>query len=140
MRGLWERTGVKSGNLSLIVVAAFLAWAGWIILDMSGESAGSSTGSSLLAVKTATVPVLVEFYADWCGPCKQVGPVVEALSNELGSKCRVVRINVDQQPAAASEHGIRGIPTFIAYRNGREIRRESGAIPKSMMLEMMGLK
>lgn len=131
---------MKSGNFSLIIIAAFLAWAGWIILDMSSGNVSSSTSSSLSVVKTATVPVLVEFYADWCGPCKQVGPVVEALSNELGSKGRVVRINVDQQPAAASEHGIRGIPTFIAYRNGREIRRESGAIPKSLMLEMLGLR
>ena len=140
MEAVWERTAVKSGNFSLIIVAAFLAWAGWIILDMSSGASSSSTSSSLSVVKTATVPVLVEFYADWCGPCKQVGPVVEALSNELGSKGRVVRINVDQQPALAGEHGIRGIPTFIAYRNGREIRRESGAIPKSLMLEMMGLK
>ena len=140
MDAVWERTAVKSGNFSLIIVAAFLAWAGWIILDMSSGTSSSSTSSSLSVVKTATVPVLVEFYADWCGPCKQVGPVVEALSNELGSKGRVVRINVDQQPALAGEHGIRGIPTFIAYRNGREIRRESGAIPKALMLEMMGLK
>ena len=140
MEAVWERTDVKSGNFSLIIVAAFLAWAGWIVLDMSSGATGSSTSSSLSVVKTATVPVLVEFYADWCGPCKQVGPVVEALSNELGSKGRVVRINVDQQPALAGEHGIRGIPAFIAYRNGREIRRESGAIPKALMLEMMGLK
>ncbi len=131
---------MKAGNFTLLIVAAFLAWAGWIILDMSSGTAGSSASSSLGVVKTAKVPVLVEFYADWCGPCKTIGPVVESLAHEVGTNARVVRINVDQQPQVASEHGIRGIPTFIAYRNGRETRREVGAIPKTVMLDMVGLK
>ncbi len=118
---------------------AVLGWFGWMIMDMSRPVSSGHTGTSMAAVSTSSVPVLVEFYADWCGPCKQVGPVVEALADELAEKARVIRINVDQQPELAAENGIRGIPTFIAYKSGHEIRRESGAIPKAVMLEMLGL-
>lgn len=137
---------MKAGNIGLWVVAAFVAWAAWIMLDMarptrSARSASlTEDGSSLLVVlKTSKVPVLVEFYADWCPPCKEVGPVVDEFSREVGSRARVVRINVDDQPGASSEHSIRGIPTFITFKNGKEIRREVGAIPKRVMQEMVGL-
>ena len=127
------------GNLGLWLVAAILGWFGWMVMDMSSPVSSGQTGSSMAVVTTSKVPVLVEFYADWCGPCKQVGPVVEALADELAGKARVVRINVDKQPDLAAQNGIRGIPTFIAYKAGREQRRESGAIPKAVMLQMLGL-
>lgn len=93
----------------------------------------------MAAVRTSAVPVLVEFYADWCGPCRSVGPVVEELSHELAGRAKVVRFDVDANGALASEHGVRGIPTFIAFKNGREVARKSGAIPKAAMLQMLGL-
>jgi thioredoxin 1 len=68
-----------------------------------------------------------------------VGPVVEQLAQEVTGKARVIRINVDEQRAASSEHGIRGIPTFIVFKNGKEVRREVGAIPKQVMVDMLGL-
>ena len=125
-------------NIGLWMVGAFALWAGWIVFDMSRPVSGGTSGS-LAGVRSSSVPVLVEFYADWCGPCKAVGPVVEALAGELRGKAKVVRINVDDQPDAARENGVRGIPTFIAYQGGRETGREVGAIPKARMLQMLGL-
>ncbi len=135
---------MKAGNIGLWAVAAFIGWAGWIAIDMSRPTGSPRTsaenGSSLLvALQTSKVPILVEFYADWCGPCKQVGPVVEEFAREVGTKARVLRINVDDQPGASSEHGVRSIPTFIAFKGGRETRREVGAIPKRVMEDMLDL-
>ena len=93
----------------------------------------------MAGVANSKLPVLVEFYADWCGPCRKVGPVVDALAVELAGKAKVIRINVDEQGALAAENGIRGIPAFIAYRNGQEVSREVGGISKQMMLKMLGL-
>lgn len=129
---------MKVANLGLWLITAFLAWVVWIIFDMSSPVI-SSGSSSLSVVNSSSVPVLVEFYADWCGPCKAVGPVVDQLAGEVSGKARVVRINVDDQPAASTEHGVRDIPTFIAFKNGKEIRREVGVIPKRVMLDMLGL-
>lgn len=129
---------MKIANLGLWLIGAVLAWGAWIILDMSSP-VHSSGSSSLSVVKSSPVPVLVEFYADWCGPCKAVGPVVDVLAGEVAGKARVIRINVDEQEAASREHCVRGIPTFIAFKNGREVRREVGAIPKCVMLDMLGL-
>lgn len=125
-------------HLIFWLVAAALGWAGWILIDMSSPSSTATSGS-MAVVSTSKVPVLVEFYADWCGPCKKVGPDVEALAVELTGKARVIRVNVDEKPDLALQNGIQGIPTFIAYRGGREVGRKSGAIPKQMMREMLGL-
>ncbi len=135
---------MKSGNFALWLVVAFVGWSGWIAFDIFGPTRSpkkpTETGSSLLVtLKTSKVPVLVEFYADWCGPCKKVGPVVDELAREVGTKARVIRINVDDQPAASNEHGVRSIPTFIAFENGKETHRKVGAIPKRTMQDMLGL-
>lgn len=131
---------MKLGNIGLWLVGAFALWAGWIVFDMSRPMPSDGGGSGSMAeLKRSTQPVLVEFYADWCGPCKAVGPVVDALAGELRGKAKVVRINVDDQPEAARENGVRGIPTFIAFKQGRETGREVGAIPKSRMLQLLGL-
>ncbi len=140
--GTWQacdRTSMNFGNIGLWLAAAVFGWAGWIFMDMSSPAATASSSSSLTAVRTSKVPVLVEFYADWCGPCKAVGPIVENLAVELTGKARVIRINVDEQPDLAAQNGIQGIPSFIAYKGGREVARQSGGIPKSMMLQMLGL-
>jgi thioredoxin 1 len=112
---------------------------GWIVFDMnrSGSSSGGTT--SISAARTAKVPVLVEFYADWCGPCKVVGPLVDELAQELKGKAVVIRINVDEDPKLAREHGVSGIPVFIAYKNGRETAREVGGISKEHMRRLLGL-
>lgn len=131
---------MKSSNIGLWIAGAAIAWCAWIVLDMAEPLSSRGTAySTLPEVKNATVPVLVEFYADWCGPCRSVGPVVEELSREVKGRAKVVRLDVDAESDLAASLGIRSIPTFIAFKDGREVVRESGAISKAKMLQMLGL-
>lgn len=132
---------MNQGNIGIWITAPFLLFMGWIAFDMLRPVSGGGVGSetSISAVRTAKVPVLVEFYADWCGPCKVVGPMVEEFSREVKGKAVVVRINIDEDPQLARSHGVRGVPTFIAYRSGRETGREVGGIPKERMRDLLGL-
>ncbi|MBL9131382.1 MAG: thioredoxin family protein, partial [Verrucomicrobiaceae bacterium] len=89
---------MNTSNLPLWIVGAVILYIGFIAFDMSQPDASSPGGkTSIAAVRTEKVPVLVEFYADWCGPCKVVGPVVDELARELKGRAVVVRINVDEQ-------------------------------------------
>lgn len=81
--------------------------------------------SELIAGNT---PVLVDFYADWCGPCKMMSPVLEQLSAKAGDKFKVIKINVDHNPAATSHFGIRGVPTFMIFKKGNSVWRKSGVL------------
>lgn len=131
---------MKSSNIGLWIAVAVIGWCGWILVDMAEPLSSQGTGySNLSEVKNSSVPVLVEFYADWCAPCRTVGPVVEELSREVAGRAKVVRLDVDAESDLAASHGIRSIPTFLAFKNGREVARESGAIPKARMLQMLGL-
>lgn len=136
-----KNTRMNLGKLGLWMICIFMLWAGWIAFDMSRptRAAPGLTSGALAVVRTSKLPVLVEFYADWCGPCRVVGPVVESLAEDLKGRAMVVRLNVDSETAAAREHGVRSIPTFIAFRNGRETAREVGAIPRARMLRLLGL-
>lgn len=79
----------------------------------------------------AVIPVLVDFYADWCGPCKGLAPVLEELAVELEGKVRIYKVNVDAAPELASRYRIRGVPTMILFHHGEEIDRLVGALPKA---------
>jgi thioredoxin 1 len=68
----------------------------------------------------ASGPVLVDFWAEWCGPCRMIAPALEEISNDLGEKVSIVKINIDENPETPGRYGVRGIPTFVLYRNGRE--------------------
>ena len=74
-------------------------------------------------------PVLVDFYADWCGPCKQQTPILKQLTDRVGDKVRVVKINVDKAQAAANKYQVRSIPTMILFKNGKILWRQSGVQP-----------
>lgn len=131
---------MNKSNIPLWIAGVLILGMGWIVFDMSrSDGASSKSGSSLSAVRNAKVPVLLEFYADWCGPCKEIAPVVEKLTEELKGKAVIVRINVDENYLVAQEHGVGGLPVFIAFKNGRETGREVGAISKERMRELMGL-
>ncbi|MCI8632170.1 MAG: thioredoxin [Lachnospiraceae bacterium] len=86
-------------------------------------------------VMEASMPVLVDFYADWCGPCKMMSPVLEQISDEMEGKIKVAKINVDENPNLASQYKVMSIPNFILFKNGQTADQVIGAIPKAQMQE-----
>jgi len=81
----------------------------------------------------STVPVLVDFWASWCAPCKAIAPLVDALASEYEGKVKVGKVNVDESPATPAKYGIRGIPTLILFKDGKMIDQVVGAVPKSQL-------
>ena len=78
-------------------------------------------------------PTLVDFYADWCGPCRAMGPVVDALANDLEGRANVVKVNVDESPELADQYGVQSIPTFIVVREGKATQRLVGTQSKQAL-------
>jgi thioredoxin 1 len=78
-------------------------------------------------------PVLVDFWAEWCGPCRQIGPALEELAAELGDDVEIVKLNIDENPDAPTRYGVRGIPTMILFKNGTPAATKVGAAPKSQL-------
>lgn len=85
-------------------------------------------------VLKSDTPVLVDFWATWCGPCRMVGPVLEEVASEQGDKIRVVKLDVDANPITAGRFGVRAIPTMIVFKNGREADRIVGYHPKPQLM------
>jgi thioredoxin 1 len=81
----------------------------------------------------ANGPVLVDFWAEWCGPCKMIGPSLEELSDELGAQVTIAKLNIDDNPDAPGKYGVRGIPTMILFKNGQPAATKVGAAPKSQL-------
>jgi thioredoxin len=88
----------------------------------------SSFGADVLS---ASQPVLVDFWAEWCGPCRMIAPALEELSVELGERVTIVKLNIDENPEAPSKYGVRGIPTMILFKDGQPAATKVGAEPKS---------
>ena len=84
-------------------------------------------------VLNADGPVLVDFWAEWCGPCKMIGPSLEEISEELGEKVTIAKLNIDENPDAPTQYGVRGIPTMILFKNGEIAETKVGAAPKSAL-------
>lgn len=83
------------------------------------------------------LPVLADMWAPWCGPCRLVGPAVEAAAGELAGALKVVRVNVDELPEVASRYGVQGIPTLILFRSGTEAARQVGALPGPALMQWL---
>jgi thioredoxin 1 len=132
---------MKSGNILLIVVVLCLGGMFFMLRDVTSptRSAASTKNPQLKSALASGQPVLLEFYAEWCPPCRSVGPVVDELARELQGKAKVVRLNVDENSDIAHEYGVQSIPAFIALKNGRETSRQVGAIEKASMRSMLDL-
>ncbi len=88
-------------------------------------------------IADADVPVIVDFYADWCGPCKMMAPVFDELASEQQGKALVLKMDTDRSPRVPQRLGIRGIPTLIVFRGGREVARQVGAVPKTVLEDLL---
>lgn len=86
-------------------------------------------------VLKASGPVVVDYWAEWCGPCKQIGPALEEISGEMSDQVKVVKLNVDENPATASKYGVRGIPTLMIFKDGQVADTQVGALPKGKIVE-----
>ena len=82
-------------------------------------------------------PVLVDFWAEWCGPCKQIGPALEEIAAEMGGRLSVAKLNIDDNPMTPGRYGVRGIPTLMVFKDGKVAATKVGAMPKSKIVEWL---
>ena len=88
-------------------------------------------------VLAADRPVLVDFWAEWCGPCKMIAPALEEISGALGEKVDIVKLNIDENPETPGHYGVRGIPTMVLFKGGKPVAQKVGAAPRSQIQQWL---
>ncbi|MDT8440076.1 MAG: thioredoxin [Desulfuromonadales bacterium] len=105
---------------------------------MASDKVVQLTDSSFESeVNQATVPVLVDFWASWCAPCKAIAPVIDQLADAYDGKAKICKLNVDENPATPGQFGVRGIPTLILFKDGQVVDQVVGAVPKNQLEGML---
>lgn len=98
---------------------------------MSEKITNLTTESLKSTVASSALPVLVDFWAPWCGPCKAIAPILEELATELDGKLVIAKVNIDENDAAATDHGVRAIPTMLLFKGGKAVETLVGMMPKA---------
>jgi thioredoxin 1 len=86
-------------------------------------------------VKNSTLPVVVDFWAEWCGPCKQIAPALVEIAADMEGEITIAKVNIDENPTVPSQYGVRGIPTLMLFKNGEVTATKVGALPKNKLQE-----
>jgi len=93
--------------------------------------------SSFNTIIKSNIPVLIDFHADWCGPCKMLAPILKQVKEDLGEAIKIVKIDVDKNQPLAAKYQVRGVPTMLLFKNGKQLWRQSGVLQKNEIISII---